>query len=81
MTHDQQLDKRDREILAAVRMGCSSRRAVHAQIRGKKDAVLRAINDLIARGLLAEDVEGGSRGGSLGLIVSAAGGRFLENFE
>lgn len=78
LTAAQQLDKRDREILAAVRGGAQTKNAINAAVTGKKSAVNHAVDDLLGRGLLVPDEAGGSRGGSQKLMVSATGAKALE---
>ena len=78
LSKDQQLDKRDRDILAAVRTGAQSKNEISAAVTGKKATLNSTVDDLVRRGLLAFDASSGSRGGSQKLIVSAAGGKVLD---
>lgn len=76
LTRDQQLDKRDREILAAVRAGAQSKNAVAAAVKGKKASLIDAVDDLLDRKLLTP--ASGSCGGSQKLMVSATGAKVLD---
>lgn len=81
MTRDQQLDKRDREILAAVRDGAQSKNAVAFAVKGKKLALNNSVDDLLQRQLLVLDASTGLRGGSQKLMVSASGVKVLDTKE
>ena len=79
LTRDQQLDKRDREVLAAVRGGAQSKNAIKDKVTGKRATVFAAIDDLLTRGLLDHDATSGSRSGSPKLMLSTAGAKVLDD--
>ena len=78
LSRDQQLDRRDREILAAVRTGAQSKNEIGATVTGRKTSVNDAVDDLVRRGLLAFDTSSGSRGGSQKLVLSTSGAKVLD---
>jgi AAA domain len=75
LTRDEQEDKRDRAILAAVGGGAQSANAVAAVVRGSRPAALQRVADLEGRGLLQRS---GTEGGPGKLMLSSAGARVLE---
>lgn len=79
LTRGQQLDKRDREILAAVRGGAQSKNAINGLVTGKKADINNAVTDLLCRDLLTYDTTAGSPGGSQKLILSANGAKVLAS--
>jgi RecA-family ATPase len=79
LTRAQQLDKRDREILSAVRDGAQSKNAVAEAVKGKKQSLLEAVDDLLRQGLLMFNADAGSRRGSQKLMLSGAGAKLLDD--
>lgn len=80
MTKDQQADKRDCEILQAVRKGAQTKQAIEAVVRGRATDTRQRVGDLLQRGHLiySEPSESG-RQTRPRLIVSASGGRLLDD--
>lgn len=81
LTRDQQLDKRDREIIAAVRSGAQSKNAINAVVTGQKVSINKAVDELLRRDLLTLNTVTGSRSGSQNLMVSAKGAKVLDTKE
>lgn len=81
LTVAQQLDALDRKVLQAVRDGAQSKTRVLAKIGGKRNRVFALVDKLVERGLLVLGDRTGSRGGSLPLMVSAAGAKLLDTPE
>lgn len=79
LTRDQQLDKKDREILAAVRGGAQTKNAINGKVISKRTTLNAAIDDLLERGLLIHDDASGSRSGSQKLMLSPAGAEVLDD--
>ena len=79
LTRDQQLDKRDREILAAVRGGAQTKNAINIVVTGKRADLNATVDDLLRRGLLMFTEDTGSRGGSQKLMISTKGACVLSD--
>lgn len=75
LSRDQQLDKRDQEILAAVRSGAQTKNAVAGAVTGKKASLIAAVDNLLARQLLT------LAPGSKKLMLTASGSRYIETQE
>lgn len=77
LTQEQALDKRDRDVLAAVRAGAQTKNDIFQRVGGKRAAALGAVDDLLARGHLSNGTPGGTRG----YVLTNTGAKLLEAAE
>ena len=75
LSRAQQEDKKDRDVLEAVRAGADSKNQIVLRVGGKRTAILARVDDLQSRGHLRS----GSQSGSSKYVVSASGAVFLES--
>lgn len=80
LSADEQADRRDREILQAVRKGAQTKQAVEASVRGRATDTRQRVADLLQRGhLIYDDSSQSGRQKRLRLMLSASGGRLLDD--
>ena len=80
LTREQLHDKKDRQVLQAVRDGCGTKNEIHARIGGRRIEVLSRIDDLVQRGHITTVPPSGSAKWPR-MVVSDSGGRFLQTGE
>lgn len=80
LTKDQQLESRDRKILDAVLTGAQSKNDICKAVGGKKQTLIRAVDSLIAGGMLVYETVTSinSHSGGEQLRVSDKGIKFLS---
>lgn len=78
LSRDEQEDRKDRAILAAVRSGAQTKNAIASAVKSNRRAVLARVDEVEGRGLLQRS---GSESGSGKLMLSTAGAHFLDAAE
>ena len=76
-SREQQFDERDRGVLRAVRDGCQTKRAILRRVKGKTADQNARIDDLEARGLIANDSQSDSPNARK-FTLSSKGAAWLE---